>query len=245
MRPRFLCAAILVTSAAFADGPAPAPAADSAKIVEALKSTDRAARLDAAVQAKSVQDDKLLAPLVAALDDEDSAVRETAVAALGARTGSEAKKKAASALNARLVKDAKKPDATTETIAVAEALGRLAQVSSVDALAGDIAADADSDVVTARLMALANVPAPQAIEALIQFLARGGRGGAKAHQICRQALRSATGEDLGGDPDAWRAWWRDAKKTFDFDAAARRREEERAKHDKPEKKKKDEGGEKK
>jgi hypothetical protein len=59
----------------------------------------------------------------------------------------------------------------------------------------------------------------------------------------------ATGEKLGNDPDAWRAWWKDAKKTFDFAAAAQRRAAEKEGKDGGEKRrsgkkdKKDDGDE--
>jgi hypothetical protein len=244
-RPLFAAlVALTFASAAFADGAppatAPTPAPEPAKLVEAMKSKERAERLAAAEQARGVQDDKLLAPLVGLLDDDDLTVRHTAIEALGARASAEARKKAASALGAHLPKTAKSAETEIELIATAKALGALAQPSSLDALMADMSIDTSPDVVRARLSAVANLPCAEAIEALIQHLAKQGRGrGGPAGQACRQALMAATGEDFGADADRWRAWWRDAKKTFDFEAAARRREAEKGKKDDAEKHKKD------
>jgi HEAT repeat protein len=238
-------------SAALADDAPPAPAAppDAAKLADALKSKDKPARLEAAQQAKDVQDEKLVAPLAALLDDEDAVVRHAAIEALGHRTPPEAQKKAAAALAAHLPKLAKKPEAEPELIAAVQALGVLAQPSTLDALTSGIEIDTSPDVVKARLTAVANIPTADAIDALIQFLAKQGRGrNGPQREACRNALKEATGQNLGNDPDAWRGWWKDAKKTFDFAAAAQRRAAEKDAKDgekhKPEKKgKKDDGGE--
>lgn len=240
-----LCAAALAltfASSAVADGAAPAatPAPDPAKIVEAMKSKERAQRLAAAEQARGVQDDKLLAPLVALLDDDDLTVRHTAIEALGARASADARKRAAAALGPHLSKAAKSPELEIELIATARAVGALAQPSSLDALMSDMSIDTSPDVVRARLSAVANLPCAEAVDALIQCLAKQGRGrGGPQGQACRQALKEATGEDFGADADRWRAWWRDAKKTFDFEAAARRREADKGKKDDGEKRKRD------
>src|SRR5689334_21840206 len=83
-------AVLLAAPMALADDtpipPAAVPtAADPAKILEALKGKDKAARAEAVKQARDVQDDKLVAPLAALLDDEDAAVRQDVIAALAAR----------------------------------------------------------------------------------------------------------------------------------------------------------------
>jgi HEAT repeat protein len=225
---------------ALADDPTPAAAPDPAKIVEALKSKDKPVRLEAAQQAKDVQDDKVISPLVALLEDEDSTLRHAAIDALGNRTYPDAQKKAAAAIAARLGKLAKKPEAEAELIASAQALGALAQPTSLDALTSNIEMDTTTDVVRARLMAVAQIPSAEAVDALIQFLAKQGRGrNGMQRDACRAALREATGENFGNEPDAWRGWWKEAKKTFDFDAAMRRRAAEKAKQADAEKKKHD------
>lgn len=235
-----LAAALAAGSVSLADDAAPAAAPDPAKVVEALKSKDRGARLAAARDAKGLQDDKLVAPLAALLADDDMPLRMAAIAALGARTAADAQKKAATALAAHLPKVAEKVADEAELIATATALGELAQPSSVEPLLDGIRDDTSPDVVKARLTAVSNVPAPEAIEGLIQFLAKRGRGAnnLQGHH-CRAALKNATGEDRGNDPDAWRSWWKEAKKTFDFDAALRRRAAERQKQDDKEKRRQD------
>jgi hypothetical protein len=244
LRALFAVVVLLVLAVgAFADGDA-APTApsppDPAKLVEAMKSKERSARLAAAEQARNVQDDKLLAPLVTLLDDEDLTVRRSAIEALGARTSAEARKKAAAALGSHLAKSAKKPELEIEVIAAAHAVGVLAQPSSLEALLADIGVDTSPDVVRARLSAVANLPCAEAVDALIQVLAKQGRGrGGPQGQACRQALKDATGEDFGNEADRWRAWWRDARKTFDFEAAARRRADDQAKREAGEKRRKD------
>jgi hypothetical protein len=95
-------------------------------------------------------------------------------------------------------------------------------------------------------MAVANVPAPEAIDRLIRFAASGGRRYRTQKALAREALIYATGEKVRGDVDAWRSWWNEHRKTFDFQAAAERRERDRqAAKDKTKKrknrKKKDEG----
>jgi hypothetical protein len=243
-----LLAAFAAASPAFAGDPpaAPAPSAPPslptppAKLAELMKSKDKAERLDAATKAKDDPSDLLTSPLTALLDDEELAVRTAAIDALAARSTLEAKRKAASALGARLSKLAKHADAQSELIAAIEALGTLGQPSTVSTLLADIALDTPLDVVRARLMAVANAPCAEAIDGLITFLAKQGRGQmGQERQACRAALKSATGQDLGGDPDAWRAWWKDAKKDFDFDAAARRRDSAKAAEDDKEKRKKE------
>jgi HEAT repeat protein len=253
--PRLASAALalcLLASAAIAGDPPAAAPPEPAKLAESLKSKEKADRLAAARDAKDVQDEKLTAPLAALLDDDEAAIRHAAIEALGRRTAADAQKKAASALASHVTKVAKRADAEVELIAAVQALGVLAQPSSLDALTSDIEIDTPLEVVRARLTAVANLPSPEAIDALIQFLAKQGRGKNGAQrEACRAALRDATGQNLGNDPDAWRAWWKDAKKDFDFAAAAERRAAEReAKDEKDRKKrerqeKRDGGGERK
>jgi HEAT repeat protein len=169
-----------------------------------------------------------VAPLVSLLSDDDSSLRMSVIDALGHRESPEDRRKAASALAGHLPKAARKANSDVEVIATAQALGTLAQPASIDALLADIELGTPPDVVEARLMAVAQVPSADAIDSLITFLAKQGRGkGGPQREACRGALREATGENLGNDPDVWRAWWKDAKKGFDFEAAARRRADER------------------
>lgn len=190
-------------------------------------------RIDAAAAAKSVQDPKVLPPLVKLLKDEHTEVRSLAVAALGARREPEQQKKAAEALASRLKSLADKPEFGVERTQIAHALHDLAQPVSVEALLADIEAGMGLDEVEARCRAVGNVASPKAIEALIGLMQKGRRDGSGWRACCAKALEYATGERMGNDPDQWRAWWKDHEKTFDFELAAdRRRREAEAKAEK-------------
>jgi hypothetical protein len=237
-----LAAVLSLSASALAEDPAPPakpepPKPEPAKLLELLKSKEASDRLAAAKDARSVQDDRLVAPLVGLLGDADAGVRRAAIDALGARESPETARKAASALASHLGRLGKKAgsEVEAEVIGTADALGTLAQPSTVDALLTGIDADTAPAVVKARLMAVANVPTAEAIEGLLEFLAKEGRGAndLQGHH-CRAALKWATGESRGIDPDAWRSWWRDARKTFDFRAAAERRAKARAEQEEKE-----------
>jgi HEAT repeat protein len=228
--PAFALALAAAASALAGDAAPAADPPDAAKVAEMLRSKEPDQRLAGAKAAKDEQAESVVAPLCSLLRDDDAGIRRATIAALAARQSVEGKKKAATALAAELPRLSKKLETSGDLILVANALGELAQPATVDALMADIEIDTPTDVIKARLMAIANAPCPDAIESLIQFLAKQGRGrNGMQHQACRQALKWATGQDYGGDPDAWRMWWKDAEKTFDFDEAARRRDAEKAK----------------
>lgn len=222
---------------------ASAPAVDVDALIKALASDDAKERYDAAAKAKDVQDAKLLKPLAAALKDDIHEVRVAVMEALGARTGAEDRKAAAAALHKVLGPLSKKADYQPELLVALRAVHDLAQPSSVKPLLEDIDVHTDREVVDARLMAVANIPTPDAIDALIQFMSRGRKGGEESHRASVQkALLYATGERQRNDPDAWRAWWKDARKTFDFEAAAENRNAAREKQDRRNEKRQGKGG---
>lgn len=163
-----------------------------------------------------------------------------AVQALGAREEPAARKKASSALVSRLPRLAKPTADPAELLAAIEAIGQLQQVAAIKPLLDPIDGDMGIEEARARINAVAEIPAPESIERLIQFLAKGRRGGRKQQRDAAvKALRWATGERLGHDPDKWRAWWRENKKTFSFAALAEQRETaEQARRDKAARRKK-------
>jgi HEAT repeat protein len=233
-----LIAVLAVASPAFADdsastgGVTDTAASDAARVdvsdvVARLKSKEGDQRLVAAGQALEITDDAVTLPLIRLLGDEDFGVRAAAIRALAKRSTTRGKKDAARALAARMPKLAKSEHGEGELIIVVEALGELAQPSSVKPLFANVDDDTGDDVFEARMNAVARIPDASAIEELIQYLARRGRGKwAGRKRAVTNALQSATGQRLGGDPDAWRAWWKENGKTFDFGAAAERRTEE-------------------
>lgn len=197
------------------------------ELAERLASKEVAVREAALVAAKTEQHPLVTAALVKALQADLRVHRSSAIEALVARTTAEGKKAAALGLGARLA-HLKAPEQQEELIEVCTALGRLAQVASLKALEDGVKVDTPEAEFRARVMAIARVPDPKAIDLLIDLRARSGNRAANEENrgawLCRQALAAALGQDLGGDTDRWRAWWRENRETFDFAAAAAARD---------------------
>ena len=102
----------------------------------------------------------------------------------------------------------------------------LAQPTTLKPLLDGIVIEIDLDELAGRLKAVAAIPTPEAIEEIIQFGSRGRHGLDRWRRLSTEAFNYATGAGLGTDPDAWRAWWKDHQKGFDFKAAALRRKDE-------------------
>ena len=187
-------------------------------------------RRTAAEEAAAEHDPRVSAALVKAATDGDRGVRLAVAAALGARTVEAARKDAATALLSRIDRLVQYADMQDELVQVLGALHDLALPSTVAPIANGIdLTRREPAILEARLRAIANVPAGEAVTELISLLAKGGRAGnAWWKRFVRDALVYATGEKFGPDPDAWRAWWKEKEKTFDHAAAAARRAKERA-----------------
>lgn len=211
--------------------------AEAKALAERLGDKERTVREEALEAAKANQHALVTAAVVKRLGDDYFELRETAIEILAAREADACKRVAAQGLAARL---AKLPgsDRQEERLLVIDGLRRLAQVTSLKALADDIDIKMDAEELGARTMAIANVPDAKAIELLIDLRSRAGRhaanGANHSATLLRKALTSAIGQDLGGDTDAWRIWWKDHEKDFDFQAAAERRRAAEAKADKRE-----------
>lgn len=241
-RPAVLCGllsalAVLAASPAGAEEPAPASkeaeaaaAKEAAALVEEMKASDLDVKRPAVAKAKDVQHPTVTAQLARALSDADDLVRQTALEGLAARSTPEGKKAAATAIAARLPRMTEAPKLHDEMHRALEILHDLAQPVALKALAAHLGLDVDSEELAARLKAIANLPTPEAIETIIDFRSTGGRlgGGSELgyrRRLAREAFVYATGANVGNDPDAMRAWWKEHAKGFDFQAAA----EERAK----------------
>ena len=96
--------------------------------------------------------------------------------------------------------------------------------------------ETDREIASARLMAVSNVCSAEAVDGLISFAAK-GRGMNRLKDLARKALKDATGADVRGGADEWRAWWKENKKDFDFEAVRAAREEAAAKRKAKEEKK--------
>lgn len=244
VRPRLAPALGLALAAALAaSGRAPRALAEEPKatdpvpaLLERMKDAASADdRLGAVVEAISLDDARLLPPLVKRLKDAEEPVRLAAVSALGARSSADGKRRAATALleRSKVLTQAAERDVTVrdELLAVLRALHDLAQEATIDGVLDGIETGVDLEVVEARAMAVANVPAPRAIERLIDYMARKHRDGSGMRGRLSKALTYATGVKLANDPDAWRAWWRSAKTAFDFERAAAERKKQREARD--------------
>ena len=203
-------------------------AAEAKEIAGRLASKDPDVVYEAIKEAAQNQHAHLTNPLVKLLKSPWPELRGTAIEALGTRFDRSARKKAAKALAARLSRLSRKEEDADELMKSITALHDLAQTVSIKALLSDIDRDTDGKVARARVMAVANVPDAEAIDSLIKFAAKSRRG--RNHgKVVRDALFYATGERIKGDVDAWRRWWKENKKDFDFQAAQKKREETKQK----------------
>ncbi|MFM8978918.1 MAG: HEAT repeat domain-containing protein, partial [Planctomycetia bacterium] len=218
----------LLGPAAGADEPRDAAAPpDVPALVAGLASPDREQRQAAAEAAREVAHPDVLPALLKAAKDEYRSVREPVWKALATRAATPEKAKAARALEARLRELDRKPDSPEELSIVVQALHDLAQRSSIEPLLEGIEPTTEAPVALARLKAVGNVPAREAIDALINYASR-GRGGDTHRGAARQALTYATGLKLA-NLDAWLRWWNDARRTWDPEEAAADRAEQAAK----------------
>jgi len=225
---------LLVTLSLAAIFAAPTMAAEDGKkktadLVKKMKDRDATVRLAAVRDAAAHSSPELTSQFVRLVKDGDRLVRLAAVEALRGRSEEACKRKAAQALAARLPTLSAKSGYWDEYVLAISVLHDIAQPVSIDALL-DLDNDEEREAARARLMAVANVPKPEAVDELIKFLSKGrNKGRNNQRDLAHQALRYATGEKLGKDPDQWRSWWKKARKDFDFEAVAAEREEAREK----------------
>ncbi len=238
--PAGLCLALLPAfeaAAAEEEGPgAPPPAApelpggedraadtaDPEQVAKDLGSGDLEVRSQAVAQAAGLQHAVVTGALLRQLGREQSAgLRLAIVGALAGRSEPADRRKASGALVSRLGRLGDHVAEQGELLATIQALGRLGQAEAVKPLIDGIDNETPAEEARARLMAVADIPHVEAIDRLIQFLSKFGKG-RLGHQrdAARDALARATGQKLGNDPDAWRSWWRAARSDFDFEAAA-------------------------
>jgi HEAT repeat protein len=199
----------------------------ASELVARMRSKDGEERLAATRETAMNQHHLVLSPLIKLLKDKDRRIREAAISSLGLRDDPKAARAAANALAARLRPLEGKEETREELLAVISALHDLAQPASIKALI-DIKSGTDRDVMSARAMAVANVPSKEAIERLIQYGYKDRRGSDATRRIATRALTYATQVKLKGNLEEWRRWWSDNKDAFDVDAAAEARANKRA-----------------
>ncbi len=205
-----------------------AAAKAAAALLERMKSSDLDVKRPAVAQAKSEQHPTVTAQLARALSDADDLVRQTAIEGLAARTTPAGRKAAATAIAARLPRLTESPVLRDELLRALAILHDLAEPVSLKALAAHLGLDVEPEELAARLKAIANLPISEAVDTIIDFRATGGNRGGRSElgyrrRFAREAFAYATGTDVGNDPDAMRAWWKEHAKGFDFQAAAAER----------------------
>ncbi len=218
----------------------------AAELLAAFKDKDPSVKVRAIEAAEALQHASLVTPLVKLLGDKELGVRLAAIDALAKRSDQADRKKAGAGMAARLKRLSKGKADNEELLAVIKATGELGQVSGIKPLLDPIKLDMEMAEVNARISAAADIPHADTVEALIDFLALGRRGGRGSHRnAAHKALVTLTGANpkdhrsAGKDADRWRAWWKDNKKTFDFEALQQARQEAAAqKAEKAERKKK-------
>jgi HEAT repeats len=88
-------------------------------------------------------------------------------------------------------------------IAACQALGKRGEARSIDALAKSLRADRDIDVRLAAAEALGNIKSPASVKALAVAL---DDHDPAMQYVGVQSMKSITGEDYGGDVQAWRQY---------------------------------------
>jgi len=235
------CAALLLVCLLCVPTPAHAEDGNSpqdektraAELIAGFKDKDASVRVKAAEAAGDQQYVSLTSALARLLTDRELGVRLAAIESLGKREEKAARKKAAASLGARLTHLSKQKRADPEEVlTVIDALGSLGQPSSLKPLLDPIRLDTPKEEAAARIDAVAHIPCAASVEALIDFLAKGRRGGRQQQRkLAHKALTQLTGSNpsdhkmAGRDADRWRAWWKDHKKGFDFQALADARAE--------------------
>jgi HEAT repeat protein len=220
-----LLALLLATPLAAArDGDGPRPASE---VLRDLKGSDPVARLNAVEEARELQDASITRQLVKLIKDKDPELRTVCIDALRGRETPAGKKSAAQALAARLTALTGKAVHVEEYLLVIAVLHDLAEPVAIEPLL-DMEVEEERETARARMMAVGNTPSREAVEALIAFASKGRhRGRNNQRKFAIDALRYATGENQGNDPDRWRIWWNDVKREWDPQRAADKREAKR------------------
>ncbi len=228
LKPLFsgLIVLLLLSSLAIAEQEAERTAKD---VLKDLKDRDRGIKILAIAECAQFPDASIGTQLTKMLKEKDFELRMAVIDALKAREDKTDRRRAAQALAARLKPLTGKLQDAEEYEAVIDALGHLAQPCSIKALL-DMKTEEDKATAQARLMAVANIPSKDAVEALIQFGSKGrNRGSNNQRVFTAKALQHATGQKFGKDMDKWRAWWRENRDTFDLKMMKAQREAEAAK----------------
>jgi hypothetical protein len=98
-------------------------------------------------------------------------------------------------------------------VKLVKAIGQHASPAAAEKLAAGGVDGSPGPVIEARILAVANVRTPQAVEILIGMLRSAGRERVAPYLgTFRLALMRLTGDDAGHSEEAWIEWWNEHKK---------------------------------
>jgi hypothetical protein len=196
----------LSTRPSVAQAPKRSAAVQSAidALTKALQDGDKAARVRAIETAAPLSDPALVPLFGKGLWDRDAGVRDAAIQAL--RFCREPG--ALGALEDYAKRDGGLRKQAGAYTAVLKAIAQHASASSIDLLVDDLWSVPDPGVIQARILGLARIREPRALEKLFGLMRQaGGPKIAPYMDEFRMALMLLTGADHGTSQDAWLAWW--------------------------------------
>jgi len=179
-----------------------------------LKAKESNARIAALTEASSVDHPTVIAEMAKGLKDDDVGVRRTTIQLFGRMEDEAALEQLLKF--AKSEKRALKDDVDT-SVAVFRAVGRHEDPDTLGwllrgALDGDVSA-----IRRARIYAAAYQRTPESLDAIFAAMNKcNSRRLNSRMQDLRTALVWVTGQDQGGDPANWSAWWRTNAKTFEI-----------------------------
>jgi hypothetical protein len=226
MTPLWLPLALVSALSLAGQGEDPRPTGPSAEAVaRATAGLDAALRargvpgiVAALESAQSVPDAGVVRRVRTCLSDEREEVVLAAVQALRWLAHPDA----LGALH-ELAKERKHMRTPARAAAILRAIAQHGHASSVAVLARDPFEPEDAACVRARLLGLAHIRTPQALEALFGIVATTSPSGRERRiapymSDARLALVVLTGVDQGALPETWERWWQKNRKTFELPA---------------------------
>ncbi len=186
------------------------PSADeiAARLAD-LGHEDPAVRREAVLALSEAPGEEVVAALTASVSDSERTVRDAALLVLARREEPSAER----ALREAFRRFAPEADALAGLLTAVGEAERTALAGEVVAL---VRKTTDARVFRAAVDALGGLRVPEAVGALADLLAAGGRGeglAAEALPEVRESLAEATGLPFRSD-ETWREWWRNARGNY-------------------------------
>jgi len=219
--PMLLAAALLVLAPLQDPAPpGPDPAAVRTAVTElkaAFEQGKAPERVSAIEKSATLADKGVIEWIAKGLKDGDASVVAASIEALRHLQHADA----LAALLATYERDKKLPKDPELYLKLIKAIGQHADPAAMAKLA-DAGINTDpGPVIEGRILAIANVRSPAAVEALIGMMRTAGRQRVTPYMpTFRLALMRLTGDDAGGAQEAWMTWWNDHKKDLKVEPKA-------------------------